>query len=240
MVRQQVLTLSFVGSNPTRPANKKIKVLGTNMEEKSLKQRLIELYQNKYLDLVFSALASLSMLVINLIMFLMKGSIVFLYYSIFCFQLTTTKIILFLMTLRQRNASMYLVFAILILRMIIPLALSMVATVLYKDKPQYIFDWIIYAYAFYATLKMTYAIINFNKYKKIDKAYKIISTRISLLGALYTVQMLEFALIQTFSEGTIPSWSIWFQMLTHFLIIAYAMYNVITLIIKFIKRNRHN
>lgn len=79
-----------------------------------------------------------------------------------------------------------------------PMMVSLVLTILYKDAPHYLFDWFIYAYAAYGTIKMVLAIRNLCKKEKTERQYVL--SFFGLLSALYTIQMMEFALIKTFSQ----------------------------------------
>lgn len=81
-----------------------------------------------------------------------------------------------------------------------PMMAAFVLTILYKDSPHYFIDWFIYAYALYGTLKMIFAIKSLVKKDKTDRQYVL--SFLGLIGALYTMQMMEFNLIMTFSENT--------------------------------------
>lgn len=76
---------------------------------------------------------------------------------------------------------------------------AFVLTILYKDAPHYFVDWFIYAYALYGTVKMVFAIKNLVKKDKTNRQYVL--AFLGLIGALYTIQMMEFSLIKTFSES---------------------------------------
>ena len=77
---------------------------------------------------------------------------------------------------------------------------AFVLTILYKDSPHYFIDWFIYAYALYGTLKMVFAIKSLVKKDKTDRQYVL--SFLGLIGSLYTIQMMEFSLIMTFSTET--------------------------------------
>lgn len=81
-----------------------------------------------------------------------------------------------------------------------PMMAAFVLTILYKDSPHYFIDWFIYAYALYGTLKMIFAIKSLVKKGKTDRQYVL--SFLGLIGALYTIQMMEFSLIMTFSTET--------------------------------------
>ena len=79
-----------------------------------------------------------------------------------------------------------------------PMMAAFILTILYKDAPHYYIDWFIYAYALYGTLKMIFAIKSLVKKDKTDRQYVL--SFLGLIGALYTIQMMEFSLIMTFSN----------------------------------------
>ncbi|MBQ2069359.1 MAG: hypothetical protein II467_00345, partial [Bacilli bacterium] len=83
---------------------------------------------------------------------------------------------------------------------IAPMMAAFVLTILYKDAPHYLFDWFIYVYALYGTIKMVVAIKNIAKKDKTDRKYVL--SFLSLIGALFTMQMMEFNLIATFDSNS--------------------------------------
>lgn len=93
----------------------------------------------------------------------------------------------------------YLAGVISLSMVLAPMMAAFVLTILYKDSPHYFIDWFIYAYALYGTLKMIFAIIRLVKKDKTDRQYVL--SFLGLIGALYTIQMMEFSLIKTFSES---------------------------------------
>lgn len=80
-----------------------------------------------------------------------------------------------------------------------PMMASFVLTILYRESVYYFIDWFIYAYALYGTLKMIFAIKSLTKKNKTDKQYVL--SFFGLIGALYTMQMMEFNLIKSFDAN---------------------------------------
>ena len=72
-----------------------------------------------------------------------------------------------------------------------PMMAAFILTILYKDTPHYFVDWFIYAYALYGMLKMIFAIKSLVKKDKTDKQYVL--SFLGLIGALYTIQMMDLA-----------------------------------------------
>lgn len=80
---------------------------------------------------------------------------------------------------------------------LINLAASMVMTILFRTQPVYIIEWIVYGYAAYAFIKLGISI------NDIVKAHKnksgITRALILFIPTLFTIFLLEFTLIRTFS-----------------------------------------
>ena len=81
-----------------------------------------------------------------------------------------------------------------------PMMAAFVLTIMYRGAPHYLLDWFVYVYALYGTIKMVIAVKGLTKKDKTDRKYVL--SYLSMIGALYTMQMMEFALIMTFSSGS--------------------------------------
>ena len=163
--------------------------------------KLKRIYQTKKLNYWLSILGSLIIGTMSIINTLMSFSSFTLYYAIFAFSLAIIKLIsMFLKKVNMGNGIL-LYGSISLIFLSFPLVLSLIETILYKDKVEYIFFWIIYAYALYGTIKFVNAIIGLNKNKKLKNNYLKINSYFAFIGALYTIQMMEFSLIATFGEG---------------------------------------
>lgn len=138
---------------------------------------------------------------IALVNTLIYFSIITFCYSIFSYSLAIIKICVNFFKKREKSQGLLLFGSVSLFFLSIPLVLAMVLTVLYKNKPVYLFFWVIYAYATYGTIKITTAIIGLNKARKMKDKFKNVDSYFSLISALYTIQMMEFALIATFGEG---------------------------------------
>ena len=110
-----------------------------------------------------------------------------------------------------------------------PMMAAFVLTILYKDSPHYFIDWFIYAYALYGTLKMVFAIKSLVKKDKTDRQYVL--SFLGLIGALYTIQMMEFSLIMTFSTET-DNEMYFMQLFTQGAIFLFSVFVIGLLIIK--------
>lgn len=204
-----------------------------NIKEKYLKCKKI--YKEKRLGYWFSIAGSILMGSISLINTLIIFSTLNLYYSIFAYSLAFIKLIALLFKHFNLKNGILIYGSISLFIISLPLALSLIETILYKEKPEYIFFWIIYAYALYGTIKITNAIIGLIKAKKINNNYLKTNSYFSFIGALYTIQMMEFAMISTFGEGD-NLFSL--QILTLGAIFIICLILSILLLINFINRNK--
>ena len=118
-----------------------------------------------------------------------------------------------------------------------PMIVAFVLTILYKDAPHYFIDWFIYAYALYGTLKMIFAIKSLVKKDKTDRQYVL--SFIGLIGALYTIQMMEFSLIKTFSESENDGSMYLMQLFTQGAIFLFSLFVIGLFIYKVITLNKN-
>lgn len=118
-----------------------------------------------------------------------------------------------------------------------PMMASFVLTILFRDKPFYIFEWIIYAYALYGTIKMVFAIRRLCKKEKTNREYVI--SFMGLISALYTIQMMEFRLIMFASEGAVENDMYLMQLFTQGSIFIFSIVVIILFIRKLIFINKN-
>ena len=120
---------------------------------------------------------------------------------------------------------------------IAPMMAAFVLTILYKDSPHYFIDWFIYAYALYGTLKMIFAIKSLAKKDKTDRQFVL--SFLGLIGALYTIQMMEFSLIKTFSESGNDGSMYLMQLFTQGAIFLFSLFVIGLFIYKAISLNKN-
>lgn len=121
-------------------------------------------------------------------------------YMLFCYMIMFIRVLIWYIA-KKNTKYLYLISAISVLFLLIPLCVSLVKTITDRDVPVYIFEWIIYGYATYGTYKMVSAIVRLVKSKKCSNDEKTILSWISLISALFTMFMMQFALSKTF--GTV-------------------------------------
>ena len=115
---------------------------------------------------------------------------------------------------------------------IAPMIASFIMTIMYKDAPHYIFEWLIYAYATYGTIKMVFAIKSLVKKEKSNREY--VNSYFGLIGALYTIQMMEFKLIIFASNGEVDYSMYLMQLFTQGAIFIFSIVVIILFVKKYI------
>ena len=163
-------------------------------------KKLIKFYQSADIAFYFSLLGPLVMGTIHLIASIIHFDWIVLNYCIFSYLILLFRVWQWAIEKYHIKPHPYLAAIISFVIILTPMMASFVLTILYKDAPFYIFDWLIYVYALYGTVKMVFAIISICKKNKTERQFVL--SYLGLIGALYTMQMMEFNLIMTFSDGS--------------------------------------
>ena len=167
----------------------------------TIKERMksfADIYISKNLNFYFSVSGSIFMFVIHLISLIDGFSYYVFNYCIFSFAMFLVKTFLFIIGKSDDNLS-YKTGIIAMFVLIHPMLSSVMYTFLDNTPTEYFLSWFPIAYAVFATVKITCAIIIKKKSTK-KSNYRRTLTWINLVSAFYTVQMMEFALIY-FVEG---------------------------------------
>ena len=159
-----------------------------------------KIFKNNDVRFIISLVGPLVMGTINLVSIIMHFDWIFLNYSIFAYLMALIKVWFWAIDKYKIKPTHYSAGVISLLLILAPMMAALVLTIRYKDEPHYIFDWFIYAYALYGTIKMVFAVKNMTKKDKTISEYVL--TYFSMISALYTIQMMEFALIKTFDANT--------------------------------------
>jgi len=159
---------------------------------------LKEIYNKYDLKFYMSLLGPLGMVIIHLISIIFYFDWIIFNYLIFSLLMLLFKSWIELNEKYNMKINPLIIGSISLLLILGPMMTSFIMTIMYKDTIKYIFFWVIYAYATYGTMKMTLGIINLLKKNKNKKAF--VESFLGLVGALYTIQMMEFALIYSFKE----------------------------------------
>ena len=121
-------------------------------------------------------------------------------YMMFCYIFIAIMLVVRYLINKDKMTITYLVVAISFIILLIPLTVTLVETIKSGGKPNFIFDWIIYGYALFAFLKMGFAIKDLVQKKKSNSE---IFGWLNIIYSVFTMYMLEVALIATFGEGDI-------------------------------------
>lgn len=159
-----------------------------------------ELYRKHELSFFLSFFGSLIMGTIHLVLIVIRFDWILINYCIFSYLMALFKIWQWSIDKYHIKPDHFIAGIISISIVIAPMMAAFVLTILYKDAPHYLFDWFIYVYALYGTIKMVMAIKNIAKKETNDRKY--ILSFLGLIGALFTMQMMEFNLIATFDSNS--------------------------------------
>lgn len=164
---------------------------------KKIINRIRDFYSRGDIAFYISLLGPFIMGTIHLVFVIIRFDWILVNYCIFSYLMLLFKVWQWAIEKYHIKPNHYLSGAISIVVVLAPMMAAFILTILYKDAPHYFIDWFIYAYALYGTLKIIIAIKNIVKKDKTDRQYVL--AFLGLIGALYTIQMMEFSLIMTFS-----------------------------------------
>ena len=205
---------------------------------KKIISNIVSFYRKYELSFYLSLFGSFFMGSFHLVFTIINFDWILLTYCIFSYLMFLFKIWQWSINKYQIKPHPYIAAIISILIICIPMMAAFILTVLFKDKPHYLFDWFIYGYAFYGTIKMYFGIRNLCKKNKSE--YKTVLSYYGLLGALYTLQMMEFQLIATFSNGEINNSMFLMQLFTLGTIFLISFFIVGIFIYKLIMLKKQN
>ena len=195
------------------------------------------IYQEKQLGYWLSLFGSLLMEFISLLNTLISYSIITLFYAIFAFSIFFIKMVIRFLEKKDKEKLVLLFSSISMFILSIPLVMSMILTILFKEKTVYLFFWMIYAYATYGTIKMTTTIIGLKRSYKMNNPFIKANSYFSFIGALYTIQMMQFALISNFGEDEDLHV---LQMMTQGIIFLICIYLGFNLFLSYIKKRKNS
>ena len=199
--------------------------------------RIKDFYNKGEISFYISLLGPLVMGTIHLVFVIIKFDWILVNYCIFSYLMLLFKVWQWAIEKYHIKPNHYLAGAISMFIVLTPMIVAFVLTILYKDAPHYFIDWFIYAYALYGTLKMIFAIKSLVKKDKTDRQYVL--SFIGLIGALYTIQMMEFSLIKTFSESENDGSMYLMQLFTQGAIFLFSLFVIGLFIYKVITLNKN-
>ena len=193
------------------------------------------------ISLYFSIAATLAMVIIHLVNVILHYSNFLLFYVFFYFFLLLTKVWLYFDNKRE-NSNPFLIGTIMSFIILIPLLNSLIFTIKDRDKPVYFFDFMIYGYAFYAFFKLIVSIVNYHNSKSNNNVNKRVYSYFSLLSAFLTLNLMQFALIMTFSENNNHGQLLSIEITTQILAVLFNIYVFMFCLINEIKyiKNKKN
>ncbi len=201
---------------------------------KKIINRIKDFYSRGDVAFYISLLGPFVMGTIHLVFVIIKFDWIFLNYCLFFYLMCLAKVWQMAIEKYHIKPNHYLTGVISMVMLLAPMMAAFVLTILYRDTPHYFIDWFIYAYALYGTLKMIFAVKTLVKKEKTDRQYVL--SFLGLIGALYTIQMMEFSLIKTFSESGNDGSMYLMQLFTQGAIFIVSLVIIVLFIIRLIKQ----
>ena len=200
--------------------------------------KIKEFYDKGDNKFYFSLLGPIMMATIHLISTIINYDYITLYYCIFSFVIILIKTWMWSIDKYKIKPNHYIAGLISMIMLITPMMMSFILTILYRDEPHYIFEWFIYAYALYGTIKI---ILSIKKIIKKNKTpYDYVISCFSLISALYTIQMMEFRLIMFTENGNIDQSMYLMQLFTQGAIFVISIIIIILFIKKLLTKQPDN
>lgn len=204
---------------------------------KKLTKKIMDFYHSGNVTFYISLLGPLVMGTFHLIFVIIKFDWILINYCTFSYLMLLFKVWQWAIEKYHVKPNNYLAGAISMSIVLAPMMAAFVLTIMFKDAPHYFLDWFIYAYAFYGTIKMVFAIRGLVKKNKTDRQYVL--SFLGLIGALYTIQMMEFSLIKTFSDSEADRSMYLMQLFTQGAIFLFSLFVIGLFIYKAITLNKN-
>lgn len=204
---------------------------------KKIINRIRDFYSKGDIAFYISLLGPLIMGTIHLVFVIIKFDWVLLNYCIFSYIMLLFKVWQWAIEKYHIKLNHYLAGAISMVLVLAPMMSAFVLTILYKESPHYFIDWLIYGYALYGTLKMIFSIKSLTNKNKTDRQFVL--SFLGLIGAFYTIQMMEFSLIKTFSESENDGSMYLIQLFTQGAIFLFSLFVIGLFIYKAIALNKN-
>ena len=157
-------------------------------------------------------------------------------YMLFCYLMMLIRVLIWFIDKTNHSEKAYIIGSISLIFVLIPLTVSLVKTITDKELTIYIFDWIIYAYALFAFAKLIIGIVNLSKSKGSSNTKNVLCW-LTLVNALFTMFMLEFTMIRTFSSSINESLII-IEYAFQGCIIAFVLYIVVMFFVRYLRIKR--
>ena len=201
---------------------------------KKIIKKIIDFYHSGDIAFYVSLIGPLTMGTIHLVASIIHFDWIVVNYCIFSYLMLLFRVWQWTIEQYHLKPNHFVAGIISMLIVLAPMMAAFILTILYKDAPHYIFDWLIYAYATYGTIKMVFAIKNLCKKEKTNRQYVL--SFFGLISALYTIQMMKFSLIKTFSESGNDGSMYLMQLFTQGAIFIVSLLIIVLFIIRLIKQ----
>lgn len=211
-------------------------VFGIILKMKEFIKKIKDIYHTGDNSFYVSLFGPIIMGTIHLIFVIIKFDWILVNYCIFSYLIALFKVWQWTIEKYHIKPNHYVAGIIAMVVVLAPMMAAFVLTIMYKDAPHYFIDWFIYAYALYGTIKIVIAVKGLTKKDKTDRKYVL--SYLSMIGALYTMQMMEFALIMTFSNGSDNGMYL-MQLFTQGAIFLFSLFVIGLLIYKAIRIKRN-
>lgn len=199
---------------------------------KKIISKIIEFYNKGDNRFYFSLLGPLTMGTIHLAATIMHFDWIVVNYCIFSYLMALFKVWQWAIEKYNIWPNNLMAGVISMITIIAPMMASFIMTIMFKDAPYYIFEWFIYAYATYGTIKMVLAIKSLVKKEKSNREY--VNAFLGLISALYTIQMMEFKLIMFASNDEVDYSMFVMQYFTQGAIFIFSIVVIILFVKKYI------
>lgn len=200
--------------------------------------RLSQFARDKNLALLATLGGSLAMATLHFVGVALKFDWTTLNYGIFCLGMFGSKAALFFVAQSRKRRLAYLSSALCVTALTVPMIASILLTVLFRQAPVYPFEWIVYAYAFYGTVKTVLAVRGLVRTRKRPQTLAFILAMFNLVGAAYTVKMLEWRLIN-FAGGSGSESMMTLQMFTQGAVFALTVAVAAILFVKYVQTKKN-
>ncbi|MCR5078549.1 MAG: hypothetical protein K6B65_01315 [Bacilli bacterium] len=158
---------------------------------------LRDLYRKWNLTLVVALLGPFVMGSVHLVSLIIQFDWIVSAYCAFFYLSFLIRLIQWVIEKTKVKINPYLMGTVSILLLLIPMMAAFVLTIYQRESPHYMYQWFIYVYAAYGFAKFILAIKKLSE--KGESKLESVLNWYRLIGAAYTIQMMEFALISTFS-----------------------------------------
>lgn len=201
-------------------------------------KRIKNFYHSGDNEFYFSLAGPLAMGTIHLVYTLIQFDWWVFNYCLFSYLMAFIKVWQWSIEKFNLKPNNYIAGSLSILVLLVPMMVCIIMTIVRNNAKEYIFEWLVYAYALYGTIKMVLAIKKLFKKDKTDRVYVV--SLLGLIAALYTMQMMEHRLILLGGNGVVTEKMYNMELITQGFIFIFSLFVIILFIYKLIKKTKKN